>query len=115
MEHSSKNPNVIRLPAPFEGHVHIHRATPIDKPDLRQRMVEELRGYAAAAAYYKRMRRMKKSPKSVKFMTIDEHDDKWGQTDNCIYRITETGEVERFPFNFGAGMALEMLTRGRDE
>ena len=95
--------------------VHLHRATPIEDPATRKRLAEEVRGYAAAAAFMGKIRRYKKAPKSVKFMTIDEHADKWGQTENSIYRITEEGQIEGFPGDYMAGMSLEILTRGRDE
>ena len=81
---------------------------------LKKRASETIRGYAAACALatipgYKETK-VKRPPASVEFFKIDEHDDLWGASGNCLYRIND-GYCTRYPFDHDAFMALHVLTR----
>ena len=60
-----------------------------------QRAVELVRSHAAATSYREESRRCTK-PRSVECIRIDDHDDAWGMTDKCLYRV-DKGQCERFP------------------
>ncbi len=74
-----------------------------------QRAVELVRAHAAATTYLNQARKCAK-PKSVEFFHIDEHDDVWGMSDNCLYRVDD-GQCERFPGRYDAMIALEVIRR----
>ena len=76
---------------------------------LKTRCIENIRGYAAAANLMGKERKCQQ-PKSVKMFRIDEHDDLWGLSDKCLYRLNE-GTCFRYPFDHDAFMALHILSR----
>ena len=78
---------------------------------LKTRCIESIRGYAAAAHLMKRQCKCRQ-PKSVEMHAIDEHDDLWGMSDTCLYRLHE-GQCYRYPFDHDAFMALHILTRDK--
>ena len=65
-----------------------------------QRAVELVRAYAAATSCLKASRLCTK-PRSVECLRIDDHDDAWGMTDKCLYRV-DKGQCERFPGKYDA-------------
>ena len=79
--------------------------------ELKTRCIENIRAYAAVAHLMEHERKCKQ-PKSVEMFRIDEHDDLWGCSDNCLYRRTE-GQTYRYPFDNDAFMAIHILTRNK--
>lgn len=79
--------------------------------ELKTRCIENIRGYAAVANLMGHERKCKQ-PKTVEMFSIDNNDDLWGCSDNCLYRRNE-GQTYRFPFDHDAFMALHILTRNQ--
>ena len=87
--------------------------------NTEKRCIEAVRSYAAICALPKsdiqhgRYNEVKcKRPKSVEFFQIDEHDDLWGTSDKCLYRIAD-GQCTRYPFDHETFMAFHILTRDK--
>lgn len=76
-----------------------------------QRCIETVRTYAAAISISGKEVKVKQ-PKTVAFYQIDEHDDLWGISANCLYRLYE-GQCYRYPFDYKTFMAMHILTRNK--
>ena len=74
-----------------------------------QRAVELVRAHAAATSYVEATRLCTK-PRSVECIRIDDHDDTWGMTDKCLYRVDE-GRCERIPGQYDVLIALHVIRR----
>lgn len=69
-----------------------------------------IRGHAAACAH-KNLIVKCPPPRSVKFIHIDEHDDKWGTTPKCLYHLDESGKCSRFPGAYDVLISFEVIRR----
>ena len=79
--------------------------------DLKTRCLENIRGYAAVANLMGHERKCKQ-PKSVEMFSLDAEKDFWGCSEKCLYRV-DKGQCYRYPFDYGAFMALHVLTRSK--
>ncbi len=78
---------------------------------LKTRCVENIRAYAAVANLMGHERKCKQ-PKSVEMFSLDAEKDFWGCSEKCLYRV-DKGQCYRYPFDYGAFMALHVLTRSK--
>ena len=78
---------------------------------LQIRCVETIRAYAAVANLMGHERKCKQ-PKSVEMFSLDAEKDFWGCSEKCLYRV-DKGQCYRYPFDYGAFMALHVLTRSK--